>query len=79
MVKGCIEVVARDDGRGELLCALEDGTDGGLSLADPLGEKGKAIDDLNVGAALASDSAREQRLVRARGAGEIGPVECSSR
>jgi hypothetical protein len=71
-VRGCdgVDLVEKNDGWSELLSALKDVSDGGFGFADPLGEEGRAIDDLDVGAALASDGARKQRLPGARGPSE---------
>src|ERR1019366_8304338 len=66
--------VEENDGRGEFLSALEDVTDGGFGLADPLGEQGGTVDDLDVCAALTSDGAGEERLPRAWGTGEDDAV-----
>jgi hypothetical protein len=57
-----IDLVEEDDGRGKLLCAREDLSERGLGLADRFGQQCGAIDYLNVGTALAGNSAGEKGL-----------------
>ena len=57
-----------------LLCAFEDSPDGGLGLADPFGEQGRAVHELEVGFALAGHGARKQRFARAWRTGEDDAV-----
>ena len=39
-----VDLIEEDDGRGKSLCALEDISESGLGLADPLGQERGAVD-----------------------------------
>jgi len=69
-----IDLVEQDDGRGEFLSALEDVSERGLGLADPLRQESRAIDDFDVGAALAGNSPGQKGLPSTWGAGEDDAV-----
>jgi Putative transposase len=60
----------KDYGWGEFLSALKDVSDGGFSFADPLGQEGRTVHDLDVRATLAGNGAGEERLPCAGRAGE---------
>jgi hypothetical protein len=65
-------------GMAALLSALEDVSDCGFGFADPFGQERRAVHDLNMGAALASDGASEQGLSRTWRAGEEPPLTSGS-